>query len=192
MFDNDNWLYQGTEDAWLNYSYSDTEPEAPVTSAEVNWLTNTYYETELSDSGEPEDSITTNTANNTQSSSDTLTEAQMYLLDIFNRLQLFDPKGIHALLEYQEKNLVRGLTNQTLLLYNKANKQRKTQMSRLIQIAEECLTSNNTNMNLYNLLNSSSAQDLTDLKNYLENKGYTVDDTDLQNGLVSLMESLIG
>ena len=36
MFDNDNWLYRGTEDAWLHYTYSDQPLEAPTTPDKVD------------------------------------------------------------------------------------------------------------------------------------------------------------
>lgn len=36
MFDNDNWLYQGTEDAWLHYTYSERSLEAPTTPNKVD------------------------------------------------------------------------------------------------------------------------------------------------------------
>lgn len=36
MFDNDNWLYRGTEDAWLHYTYSEQPLEALTTPNKVD------------------------------------------------------------------------------------------------------------------------------------------------------------
>ena len=63
-------------------------------------------------------------------------------------------------------------------------------MSKIIQAITECLSSSSVGISLYNLLNSYSPQDLAELKEYFERQGYEIDETNLKDGLVSLMESL--
>ena len=63
-------------------------------------------------------------------------------------------------------------------------------MSRLIQAINDCLSNSSASTSLYNLLNAYSAQDLAELKEHFERQGYQIDETNLKDGLVSLMESL--